>query len=118
MWGNAGDDVIYAGRGADWLKGGNGADTYVFSSIDGVDTIADFSTSNGDQIDLQSILNDVNGLNSTNGLSGGYVDLRQDGDDTRVYIDLDGKGGDRAVHLLTLEDENASGLSLSDFILA
>ncbi len=118
LWGNAGDDVIYAGRGADWLKGGNGADTYVFQYLDGVDTIADFSTSNGDQIDLQMILDDATGLNSSNALSDGYIDLRQTGDDTRVYIDLDGEGSGAAVHALTLLDETASGLGLDDFIIA
>ncbi|MEL6523044.1 MAG: polysaccharide lyase family 7 protein [Pseudomonadota bacterium] len=117
LWGNDGDDRIMAGRGADWLKGGNGADTYVFDWLDGVDTIADFSTSNGDMIELTNILDDATGLTSSNALSDGYIDLVQDGADTKVYIDLDGDNGSAAAKLqIILLDETASGLDLNDFI--
>ncbi|MBM7068555.1 polysaccharide lyase family 7 protein [Actibacterium sp. 188UL27-1] len=117
LWGNSGDDIIYAGQGGDWLKGGNGADTYVFEFLDGVDTIADFSTSNDDQIDISAILANADGLTGSNAFEERYVDLRQRGSDTRVYIDLDGEGSGAAKHALTLSNEAASGLDAGDFIL-
>jgi Ca2+-binding RTX toxin-like protein len=56
--GNGGDDTIDGGHGADKLYGGSGADTFVFAKGDTsksygkADTIFDFSTGDGDKIDL------------------------------------------------------------------
>src|SRR5262249_8071344 len=40
--GGAGDDVLQGGQGNDVLVGGAGSDSFVFSGINGPDTIADF----------------------------------------------------------------------------
>ncbi|OQX34553.1 MAG: hypothetical protein B0D91_12300 [Oceanospirillales bacterium LUC14_002_19_P2] len=61
--GDAGDDVLYGGFGNDTLLGGAGADTFVFeqgdqteTSIPTVDTIRNFSLSEGDVLDLSDML--------------------------------------------------------------
>ncbi len=51
--GFAGDDYLEGGRGDDNLEGGSGADTFAFSSLDGsVDTILDFSSAEGDLLEV------------------------------------------------------------------
>ena len=52
LGGGAGDDTLIGGRGNDRLTGGNDADTFKFASGDGADTITDFNSGEGDQIDL------------------------------------------------------------------
>ena len=92
LWGNDGDDTIHAGEGGDWIKGGAGADTYVFITVDGIDMIADFSKSDGDSIDLSAVLDGATGLTG-DVVADGFVQFEQDGDDTLVYVDLDGSDG-------------------------
>ncbi len=117
IWGEDGDDVMYAGLGTDWLKGGAGADTYVFIKVDGVDTVADFSKPNGDKIDVSAIMDNATGITG-DPIADGFIILEQDGDDTQVYIDLDGANGSASAgHLATLENEEASGLDASDFLI-
>jgi Ca2+-binding RTX toxin-like protein len=53
--GGLGADKLDGGRDNDVLIGGADADTFVFTSGDGNDSIADFSKSDGDQIDLSNI---------------------------------------------------------------
>jgi Ca2+-binding RTX toxin-like protein len=56
IYGQAGDDIIVGGYGADNLSGGGGADTFRYLSLlDTGDTIIDFSTVQGDKIDLFAI---------------------------------------------------------------
>ena len=51
--GLAGDDYLEGGLGNDTLEGGSGADTLAFSSLDGsVDTIVDFSSAEGDRLQV------------------------------------------------------------------
>ena len=76
--GDAGNDSITGGPGADILAGGTGADTFYYSSADFAgtalanrDTILDFSSAQGDRIDLSAV--DANSTNTS-------------GDDAFVYI--------------------------------
>lgn len=60
LYGNGGDDILIGGTGADKLYGGTGKDTFVFASVkDSVaktmDTVYDFTRSQGDKIDLSKI---------------------------------------------------------------
>ena len=50
--GGGGNDTLIGGRGDDALTGGGGADTFVFGPMSGSDTISDFSSRQGDKIDL------------------------------------------------------------------
>lgn len=52
LYGSWGEDTLNGGSGNDKLKGGHGADIFVFEEGSGVDTIYDFNTRSGDQIDL------------------------------------------------------------------
>ena len=47
-----GDDTINGTSGEDRLSGGNGADVFIFSRDDGTSIITDFSTMDGDQVDV------------------------------------------------------------------
>jgi VCBS repeat-containing protein len=89
IFGGAGDDIIYGGSGNDVISGGAGNDRFVYESLaaDGVDTIKDFS--NGDSLDL-SALSWIGQVQSDN--VNFYVDARQVGLNTELYIDLDGSG--------------------------
>ena len=52
IFAGAGDDTINGTSGVDRLSGGDGVDTFVFSRDDGTTTIIDFSSSDGDQVDV------------------------------------------------------------------
>ncbi|MDB5430608.1 MAG: outer rane adhesin like protein [Caulobacter sp.] len=58
--GGAGNDVLNGGVGADLLTGGAGADTFLYTGVDNstatvFDTIADFSSAQGDVLDLAGV---------------------------------------------------------------
>ncbi|MBD2519505.1 calcium-binding protein [Nostoc sp. FACHB-973] len=54
--GGAGNDLISGGLGNDILAGGAGADTFVFNSLsEGIDTIKDYTFSQGDIIQISKI---------------------------------------------------------------
>ncbi|VVT00071.1 Type I secretion C-terminal target domain (VC_A0849 subclass) [Sphingomonas sp. EC-HK361] len=52
--GGAGNDMIVGGGGHDTLIGGTGADHFVFAPGSGIDDILDFSSAEGDKIDLSA----------------------------------------------------------------
>ena len=64
LFGNAGNDTLLGGNGSDVLNGGWGndvmtgghnGDTFVFDNNFGHDTITDFSSGNGEHIDLSAV---------------------------------------------------------------
>ena len=60
LLGAAGDEVLTGGGGSDTLSGGSGADRYVYTSkTDAGDTITDFSLSDGDRVDIDQLLVDL-----------------------------------------------------------
>jgi Ca2+-binding RTX toxin-like protein len=56
--GGDGDDVLYGSSGADTLTGGSGADIFLYKSLSGqgLDTITDYSSPDGDKIYINQIL--------------------------------------------------------------
>ena len=54
--GNKAANVLNGGYGADTLTGGLGADTFLFGTASGLDTITDFSASQGDTINVHAYL--------------------------------------------------------------
>lgn len=85
--GDAGDDILAGGLGSDTLSGGSGADSFVFAAADpgtGVDTIEDFDVTEGDTLDLSTVLSD--------GPGDAVVTLVESGGSTVVQVDLDGSG--------------------------
>lgn len=103
-----GDDLLYGGAGNDILYGNDGADTFVFESgtTSGyVDTIQDFDTGEGDQIDISDFLFGYDPL--THAIED-FIQITDDGTDSLLAVDADG-GADNFVQIATLL--NATGLT-------
>jgi Ca2+-binding RTX toxin-like protein len=133
--GGTGNDVLYGGSGVDTLTGGAGADTFVFGdgSLSSVDTIQDFSISDGDKMLL---VNDYAGLftmlgsgtlastafASGSGLTNaGSADIRiiYDTNTGNLYYDADGNGsGSSAIQFATVfsSGSNHPALSAGNFL--
>ncbi|MEO5374635.1 MAG: cadherin-like domain-containing protein, partial [Alphaproteobacteria bacterium] len=94
LWGGGGNDVLSGGSGHDDLWGGAGSDRFVLNSgsSSNTDAIFDFQIgSSGDTLDLSGLL----GNNYEQGDNiNDFVRLVQDGDDTRVQVNADGKSND------------------------
>lgn len=127
LLGGAGDDVLAGGNGVDQLIGGRGADRFVFTSSfsasgDQTDTIADFSHTQGDKIDLSGFDADpsvpgLQGFQFIGGaaFSGHTGELRAEviGGETSVQADTNGDGAAD----LTIRLSGAVVLERVDFIL-
>lgn len=91
IFGQEGNDVITGGIGNDTLYGGSGADRFVFNGLDeGIDEIRDFSTAEGDVIDLSSILA---GFDPLTDLISDYVVKTEVGGSTHLAVDVTGAAG-------------------------
>jgi Ca2+-binding RTX toxin-like protein len=128
LTGGAGNDQIDGGAGRDTLIGGTGADQFVFHDGDlgtnssTADVIKDFSSAEGDKINLQGV--DANsllsgdqsftfiGTDSFHGVAGELRYVEVNGN-TMIYADLDGDGhGDIAIMV-----SGTHTLTSGDFIL-
>ena len=92
--GGNGNDVLYGQAGADTLTGGLGADTFVFqaaSAFGAVDKLTDFSTAQGDKLDIADILTGFGFNGSTMHLSD-WMHLTVSAGNTTVSMDRDGLG--------------------------
>jgi Ca2+-binding RTX toxin-like protein len=92
LWGFDGDDILIGGAGDDGLNGGAGADTFAFLSPNqGLDTITDFNSAQGDIIQISA-------TGFGGGLTPGVLDSDQfiigsaavDGGDRIIYNDATG----------------------------
>lgn len=93
LYGEGGDDVLIGGAGNDTLGGGTGADTFVFDTLDGVDTVNDFSLSEGDTLDIAGILDGYD--ESADDLADFiHMVVDQTNMNTIMQVDSDGQGGD------------------------
>ncbi|QPC41942.1 calcium-binding protein [Kaustia mangrovi] len=133
--GRGGDDVLHGGGQGDTLSGGAGADTFVYEfahesfnetgpgSLNSLDTIEDFSSAEGDKIDLGDFRADPDdtdpmdlsfvGYGEFSGAAG-ELRLVEDGTDTHVEIDTTGNGmADFDVRLSDVE----APLGEDDFVL-
>lgn len=122
--GDGGGDMLNGGAGADVLTGGKGADHFVFSNArqaDG-DKIRDFTTSQGDQIDVSGI--DANATRGGNQAfvfvdsavfsgTAGELRLNLNGAKTHIEGDIDGD----AIADFTIMLTNSAMLAGTDFIL-
>jgi serralysin len=129
LLGGTGNDTLVGSNGLDKLTGGAGADIFVFSSIkdstaaaSGRDTIADFSRSQGDKIDLKTIdANSRSGGNQEFAFIGadkfhkiaGELRYEKKSGDTFIFADINGDGkADFSINL-----DGSLSLKASDFIL-
>lgn len=110
----AGNDTLYGNDGFDQLFGGAGADTFVFessSAFNDIDEIADFNKSEGDVIDIRSLL--VGRFNSSLQSLNDFVRFIENGNDTLLQVDFDGGANNfETVALLN----GSGGLILPDLI--
>ncbi|QPC41941.1 calcium-binding protein [Kaustia mangrovi] len=128
LHGGEGDDTLTGGRGSDTLTGGAGADSFVYdyapeSGGNDMDTIRDFSSADGDRIDLSGFHAGYDDAEPTDlsfigygEFSGAAGELRlvEDGTDTHVEIDTTGDGmADFDVRLSDIQEP----LGEDDFIL-
>ena len=107
--GFAGNDVFTADQIFHVLEMGAGADTVKFTSLNTIDQgdyWTDFSKSQGDKIDVSTLLSNKN-VTAAN--IGEYVTVEQKGTDTVIKIDLDAKGTQyEAKELVVLQNTNAT----------
>ena len=102
LYGNGGNDVIYGNAGDDWMHGGADADTFVFGSGDGNDTLGKF-VSGEDIIQLQG------GLNNSGIQSGTDALAALTYSNGNAVLDLGGGN--------SLTIENVSNLTAADFVI-
>jgi serralysin len=113
--GSQGADTLAGGAGNDILNGGAGADRFVFDSLDGTDTLQDFSRQQGDRLVFDHEV--FAGLGTAGSavsaaafVAGAGLTAGQDADDRLVfdttarnlYYDADGSGAESAVLLVQL----------------
>ncbi len=113
IFGQEGDDVISGGNGNDTLYGGSGSDVFLFEALsDGVDIVKDFDASEGDMLDLSSLLT---GYDELNDAIADFVIATEVGGNTIVSIDQSGNAGaGGSVELAVLE--GVTGLDLDTSI--
>lgn len=123
--GKGGDDTLIGGRGDDRLTGGDGADSFVFDTKRGTDTITDFDP------DIDKIVLDASTFTKLDGEGNGVLDRAQfkiaaraeDSDDYIMYkwktgelfYDADGRGSGDAIQIAQLGERLA--LSHDDFLI-
>jgi Ca2+-binding RTX toxin-like protein len=98
LFGGSEDDVLFGELGDDTMTGGTGADTFVWLNTDaenGTDIVTDFSTSDGDVLDLRDLLVGEEAINADLSdfllvESGQDFDGDGNADDTRIQVDVDG----------------------------
>jgi len=129
LHGGAGRDRLEGGAGSDTLVGGKGADTFVFRNGDipgtarqGGETISDFSSREGDKIDLtlfdansSTEVNDRFKFIGTNDFHGVSGELRYEVKGGNSYLSGDLDGDSIADFLITLT--GVRSLSSADFVL-
>ncbi len=88
--GGSGNDMLYGNGGADVLTGGAGSDTFVFkdeTAFGAPVTVTDFSTSQGDRLNISDILE---GFDPLTQVIGDYIQVVNSGSNSSVSVDRDG----------------------------
>ena len=105
--GGAGDDVLHGGHGDDLLLGGAGADRFVFSGLNGTDTIADFKHGT----DLIQLAGYGSALSSFSDLAGTISQVGAD-----VHVDLGAKVAGAGT--VVLQNTQLATIGATDFAFA
>ena len=101
IYGDSGDNTVQGTSDADYLYGNDGADVFLFESVnafEAVDTIGDFDMSEGDVLDVSDLLS---GYDSLSDAISDFVQITDNGSDSVVSVDIDG-GGDNFVQVATI----------------
>ncbi|MAU53022.1 MAG: hypothetical protein CMN17_11780 [Roseovarius sp.] len=94
MHGGIGDDLLYGEDGLDVLFGGEGADTFFLedtTAFNDIDVIKDFSTSDGDVLDISDILDNTSYVHGTDDIED-WLEITDSGANSVVKIDTTGTG--------------------------
>jgi thiamine pyrophosphokinase len=98
IFGQEGNDYISGNGGNDTLYGGTGADVFAFHSLtDGIDTVKDFNSLQGDKLDIHDVLTGVDLL--THSLSE-FVTVTANAGNSIVKVDPTGTGHFQTVAIL------------------
>jgi Ca2+-binding RTX toxin-like protein len=123
LTGGNGNDILVGGFGKDRLIGGAGADQFVFNtSKEGIDTLTDFTISEGDQI-VVSAAGFGGGLLAGNSiqLALGTTPTQASGQllynssNGQLFFDIDGTGLNPPIQIATLSNKPA--LSMGNFLV-
>ena len=107
------DDVLRGGTSDDTMTGGTGADTFVFDEKSGSDTITDFSTTEGDKIDLTAFTASITWQQLQAAMSAIQDDPNTPETESGTVIDLTSFGGGT----ITLEGIASTDLTADMFVL-
>ena len=107
------DDRIKGGTSDDTMSGGTGADTFVFNEKSGSDTITDFSTTEGDKIDLTAFDSSITWAQLSAKFTAIVDDPNTPETESGTTIDLSEFGGGT----ITLEGVTSTDLTEDMFIL-
>jgi Ca2+-binding RTX toxin-like protein len=89
IYGYGGDDILIGGSGSNYLTGGGGADTFKFVSASASDTVADFSTSDGDKLDVSQLLD---GYDPVTSAIADFVKITESGGTSTLSVNVHGTG--------------------------
>ena len=107
------DDSIKGGTSDDTMSGGTGADTFYFYKGHGDDTITDFSTTEGDVINLNCLGGEITFAELEAAMSAVVDDPNTPETESGTVIDLSAWGGGS----ITLEGVSSTDLTASMFTL-
>lgn len=115
--GGVGDDTLKGYKGEDTLTGGQGSDTFVYRyANEGGDTISDFSIGE-DFLDLASLLVNLGSTSGSNPFND-FLQVISDGENNSVVmLDHDGGGDEWTTELVTLDDIDATQLTIDSLII-
>ena len=100
--GTSGADAVTSSFASDNLFGREGADVFTWlSSQTGTDTIKDFSTAQGDKLDISLLLNGYTAGNESD-----YLNFSIVSGNTEIAIDHDGLGSGTARQKIIIEDNS------------
>ncbi|OAM97901.1 retention module-containing protein [Vibrio europaeus] len=122
LMGGEGNDILEGGLGSDILVGGTGMDTFVWNEIDdgSLDTIKDFSVSEGDKIDLREVLPELKSGSLDMDTLLEHLEVKVDGDNVELHVHPAGEGtqdqGILVENLVHQLDSGFSGMSHEDMV--
>lgn len=122
LMGGEGNDTLEGGLGSDILVGGTGMDVFVWREIDdgSLDTIKDFSVSEGDKIDLREVLPELKSGSLDMDTLLEHLDVKVDGNNVELHVHPGGDGtqdqGILVENLVPQLDSGFSGMSHEDMV--
>ncbi|WP_310626677.1 Ig-like domain-containing protein, partial [Limnohabitans sp.] len=113
-------DILIANAADNHLTGGFGADKFVWKSGQtGVDHVTDFSTAQGDAVNLQDLLAGLSGYTASN--VGSFVNLSRGGGDglstsSDTLLKIHANGSSVTLQTIVLDNAWATGQTLSQWV--